>query len=51
MQILSGSAIATLQTTLRHAEQSHAAADAERRAWRRRTDQRQRATRRRTQGD
>jgi integrase len=39
-----------LQTTLRYAEQSDTAADAEMRAWRRRTDQRPRATRR-TQGD
>ena len=40
-----------LQTTLRYAEQSDPVADAEMRAWRRRTDQRLRATRQRTQGD
>jgi integrase/recombinase XerD len=40
-----------LQTALRYAEQSDPVADAEMRGWRRRTDQRLRATRQRTQGD
>ena len=40
-----------LQTTLRYTDQSDPVADAEMRAWRRRTDQRLRATRQRTQGD